>query len=214
MIRIRKPSIPAELQKGVPKTAQDCEEYMNGNRKFEFDARIYGHEIVRSKLRDAQHCKCCYCEGRFGASAPGDIEHYRPKSAVRQEKGSDRLTPGYYWLAYCWNNLFWSCPVCNRTCKNDLFPIENPAERARSHKDSIGRERPLVLDPGGSDDPTLHIDFYDEIAVSSTDKGKTTIQTIGLNRDLLQEARRRHLKHIRTLLLISVRKRIVQFIDS
>lgn len=203
MIRIRKPTAPAELKKGVPKTARDCDEYMNGRRKFEFDERIYRHETVKRTLRDAQHGKCCYCEGRFEAFSSGDIEHYRPMNAVRQKMRSKRHFPGYYWLAYCWSNLFWSCPVCNRTCKNDLFPIENPGERARSHESSIDRERPLIVNPSGSEDPTLHIGFYDEVAVSDTDKGITTIRTIDLNRNDLREARRRHLTHVDMLLFIT-----------
>lgn len=171
MIRIRKPSSrPAELQKGDTKTANDCKEYMNGKRKFEFDAKIYEHEAVRSKLRDAQYCKCCYCEGEFSAFAFGHVEHYRSEGGVRQDKRSKKpLVPGYYWLVHSWDNLLWSCRECN-VRKSDLFLLANPDRRVRSHMGDVNCEVPLIVDRGGSDDPKLHIRFDDDLAVGITEK--------------------------------------------
>ncbi len=210
MIRVRKPSAPAELSEGAFRTAGDCEEYdaneddyVNGEKSFEFCRSIYGHEAVRAKLREAQHFKCCYCEGRFEAFASGDVEHYRPKGAMRQDKYSERLSPGYYWLAYSWDNLFWCCQVCNRSCKRESFPLKNPDRRARSHRDNVDCERPLVIDPSGPDDPKLHIKFQDDLVVGITEKGKTTIETIDLNRVSLREERLEHLDHIRGLFEIT-----------
>ena len=96
MIRVRKPLTTAKLSEGIVRTARDCEDYdaneddyVNGEKKFNFSSDIYGHEVVRTTLREAQHSKCCYCEGRFEAFASGDIEHYRPKGAARQGKCSE-----------------------------------------------------------------------------------------------------------------------------
>lgn len=210
MIRVRKPPAPAELREGFVRTERDCEEfdaneddYVRGKKKFNFRRNIYRHEVVRTTLRKAQHRKCCYCEGRFEAFSPADIEHYRPKGAVRQDKCSERFSPGYYWLAYSWDNLFWCCQVCNRSCKRDFFPLEDPAKRARSHKDNIDCERPLIVDPGGRDDPKRHIEFHDDLAVGRTEKGKTTIEVINLNRASLREERLEHLDHIQSLFEIT-----------
>ena len=38
------------------------------------------------------HGKCAYCETFYSASAPVDVEHYRPKGAVSE----DPSHPGYY----------------------------------------------------------------------------------------------------------------------
>ena len=107
MIRVNKPLPPAGLGAGAARTAEDSDaydlngiDYKSGTRAFDFRKSIYGHQTVKAALRDAQHGKCCYCEGRFEAHAPADVEHYRPKRAVRQDENSETLRPGYYWLAY------------------------------------------------------------------------------------------------------------------
>ena len=152
-------------------------------------------------LHEAQHGKCCYCEGRFQAFSPADVEHYRPKGAVRQNEGSARLRPGYYWLAYSWANLYSCCPTCNRSGKKDLFPLSNPDARARSHADDVGEEAPLIVDPGRND-PRVHIEFRQEYAFGLTAKGAKTIEIIGLNRDALIELRGEHLSLLQTLLTL------------
>lgn len=109
MIRVTKPPCPDALRVGADRTRADCAAYdenaaaySGGEIKFEFDRNVYGHEAVRTTLREAQNRKCCYCEGRSDAFAAADVEHYRPKGAVRQDKKSRKQFPGYYWLAYSW----------------------------------------------------------------------------------------------------------------
>ena len=199
MIRVTKPACPDALLAGAERTKADCAAYSNGERRFKFSKTIYGNEAVKKTLQKAQHRKCCYCEGRFDAFAAADIEHYRPKGAVRQARESQRLSPGYYWLAYSWESLYWCCQVCNRSCKKDLFPLEDPAARARSHRDDVTREKPLLLDPGGLEDPRKHIKFRQWRAVSATTAGKKTIEVLGLNRPELREARLDRLNRLQFL---------------
>ena len=97
MVRVYKPRAPGALARGQARTTRDCEaydarrvDYENGARKFEFNRNIYGHKMVRRVLEKAQNGKCCFCEGKFGAFAPADIEHYRPKGAVRQDETLER----------------------------------------------------------------------------------------------------------------------------
>jgi len=61
---------------------------------------------------------------------------YRPKGAVQQAPGQKKEYPGYYWLAYDWNNLLFICTACN-TKKRELFPLTDSKGRARSHHDDI-----------------------------------------------------------------------------
>ena len=202
MILVTKPGPPERLEVGVAHTREDCIDYQNGTRKFKFKNNLYGHHTVKVVLRDAQHRKCCYCEGRFDANAAADIEHYRPKGAARQDDNSPTLRPGYYWLAYSWENLYWCCQVCNRSHKKDFFPLANPARRARSHRDNVAQEQPLLLDPGATDNPRTHIEFRQERAIGLTEAGSKTIQVVGLNRPALMEDRRSHLRNLHILQVV------------
>ena len=47
----------------------------------------------------------------------GDVEHFRPKSAVLD----DPLHGGYWWLAYDFQNYLLSCSLCNRVRKKTRF---------------------------------------------------------------------------------------------
>lgn len=200
MIQVFKPTAPSILQKaGIARTKKDCEaydansdDYLDGTEKFEFSRDIYSHDDVRIALSRSQDEKCCFCEGRFGAFAPAHVEHYRPKGSTRQDKNSERQYPGYYWLAYSLDNLYWCCQTCN-TNKSDFFPLDDPEKRARSHNCDLADEKPLILDPGGQEDPRLHIGFLDDIADSSTKAGQKTIEVIDLNRQELIDDRRDHL---------------------
>ena len=203
MILVTKPCPPERLDVGVARTREDCAaydahgiDYQEGTRTFIFKKNIYGHHTVKGVLRDAQHGKCCYCEGRFDAYAAADIEHYRPKGAARQDDNSPTLRPGYYWLAYSWENLYWCCQVCNRSHKKDFFPLANPALRARSHTGNVTQEKPLLLDPGATENPRTHIEFRQERAIGLTEAGRKTIHVVGLNRPALIEDRRSHLRHL------------------
>ena len=210
MIRVCKPPSPMRLEKGgVVRTKEDCaaydanpNDYLNGTRKFKFERTIYGHNSVKETLRKVQHKKCCFCEGRFVAFAAADVEHYRPKGAVQQDEKSSRLIPGYYWLAYSWENLYWCCQVCNRNNKKNYFPLVNPSKRARSHNDDIANEKPLILNPGGQEDPRHHIKFRDAIAIGSTRAGQKTLEIVGLNRVTLIDDRLTRLNELRLLLEI------------
>ena len=126
-----KPTYPRRLDSGAEVTRSDCEafdiageEYENGTKSFKFRRNIYSHPSVRQLLKRAHYRKCCFCEGKSNAFAPGDVEHYRPKGAVRQAENSIVLLPGYFWLAYSWENLYWCCQICNRSNKRDFSPLE------------------------------------------------------------------------------------------
>ena len=202
MIRVCKSDAPTRLKTGIVRTEQDCTDYNAGKRKIEFDKSIYGHKTVKNALIKAQYGKCCFCEGRIKAHAYGDVEHYRPKSSVRQARKAKALCPGYYWLAYSWDNLFWCCEICNRANKRDYFPLIDPDNRARAHNDELANEEPLILDPSGQEDPRRHVKFRKEIAESETKAGQITIEIIGLNRSDLAEERLARLNELRRLLAI------------
>ena len=146
MIRIEKPtSVPAELaERGRVATEVLCRKVESGTKeKLSFDQRIYGSPQVKQALAAAQHDKCCFCESKVSHVAYGDVEHFRPKAAVRSSPESQERTPGYYWLAYQWSNLYFACEQCNRRHKRNLFPLQDEDARVVSHHDAdlLPRER-------------------------------------------------------------------------
>ena len=146
----------------------------------------------KSALKQAQFDKCFACESPVSAVAHGDVEHFRPKGGF-QQKASDPVTkPGYYWLAYRWENLFFSCQICNQTHKKNLFPLRKAADRCLDHTGDLSKEAPLFLDPA-RDDPRKHIEFVDDVprGRKNSKRGNATIDGLGLLRDQLQEARRK-----------------------
>lgn len=197
MIRIHKPSeAPIILTtRGKKKKAVFCRlfsrfshDYLNGLRKFRFNSSIYGDSTVKNELIKAQFDKCCYCETKIGED--GEIEHFRPKSECRQNPQTTIEKSGYYWLVYEWTNLVYACHTCNQK-KSIYFPLRDPQTRAKSHKDNLDQEQPLLINPAETD-PAEHITFTIEgraEAVNGSLLGQTTIEILGLNRKSLRDRR-------------------------
>jgi len=207
MIRIHKPAKAPKIltTKGVAQTQTDCmkydqnpTDYHTGMATLTVDNKIYGAKSVKNALMRAQHKKCCYCEAKFPPTSYGAVEHYRPKGAAKQGRGQPIEYPGYYWLAYDWDNLLVSCEVCNTSCKGILFPLMDNNTRARNHHDNLAIERPLLAHPG-LEDPRDHIRFRGEAPEPRTEVGRITIQELGLRRAELEEARRQRLAVIKRL---------------
>ena len=206
MIRIHKPAAPTKLIKDGSKKAeshlqdylQDPTAYQTGEKKFDFANVIYAHSTVKTALIKAQHKKCCFCERLIGED--GDIEHFRPKSAYRQKVKTTLTYPGYYWLAYDWENLYLSCGPCNQRSKKNWFPIVTQAHRAQLNNNDCSRETPLLINPS-QEDPSQHIGFRGEIpyAHSKSKQGETTIEILKLDRPILNQARLHHLETIKHL---------------
>lgn len=199
MIRVEKPTDPPEVLRAKGKNkrrgmssaySRARADYRSGAKTFEFDSKIYGHKDVKSVLITAQHDKCVFCESKVTHIAYGDVEHFRPKAGYRQQRSDDLGRPGYYWLAYEWDNLFFACQLCNQRYKRNLFPLSDPAGRALDHKHDIEDEDPLFIDPATTD-PEEHISFRAEIAfpVDGSPLGHATLDSIGLNREELVEVR-------------------------
>jgi uncharacterized protein (TIGR02646 family) len=210
MIRINKSNnLPIKLSgdgRAVNQTNKqlfdaDPANYLNGNLKFEFKSSIYGHPSVKDQLIEEQHGKCCFCESDFRANGYGDVEHFRPKGGFQQRKNDRVIKSGYFWLAYDWGNLFFSCQICNQRFKKNYFPLENENFRARSHHENINNEQCLLINPS-IDNPENHISFHrgSEIPHSKDDKGSKSISGFGLKRENLNKVRRKYLHNFTTSL--------------
>ncbi len=157
-----------------------------------------------------QHGRCGYCEINVMVGHFGDVEHFAPKNEVAEfhvgdNEGSEvehlaslkgrspslKINPGYWWLAYEWDNYLLSCMICNQTWKNSLFPVKHPPPRAGAPLETDA-ESILLLNPFGSRDPARHLRFDINGFVSPRNgsiHGRETIRTCGLNRLALINAR-------------------------
>jgi hypothetical protein len=86
-----------------------------------------------------------------------DVEHLRPKARADRSPGC-KDTHGYFWLAYTWSNLLFACNVCNRTSKNEKFPLENGSQALQDPEEPPGKEKSLLLDPA-TENGVKHIVF-------------------------------------------------------
>ncbi len=174
---------------------------------------VYGHVEVRAALESVFSHKCAYCESEATATGPWDVEHFRPKGRVAESTGH----PGYYWLAYTWENLYLSCPYCNqrrtdkpttedRTArppkgKLDQFPLRDESTRASLPGADLAVEDRLLLDPC-HDDPEQHLAVDAKgtlVALQGSDMATATIEVCHLNRRRLRIAR---VKALRTALAL------------
>lgn len=165
-----------------------------GNTAFCFDNKVFAHKTVKEQMMEDQHRKCAYCE-QFKNGDFGCVEHYRPKGGYDLGSGTPLQQPGYYWLAYDWKNLLFSCSECNTSYKRNHFPLVNENARDIEHRD-ITNEEPTIINPVTTD-PGDHIEFSEFIIrpkmVDGQESilGKTTIGVFRLNdRKDLKERRR------------------------
>lgn len=151
----------------------------------------WGEDDIRTALWEMQHHKCCYCERKREKNRESDIEHFRPKAEVTEASASHR---GYWWLAYKWENLFFSCRYCNQQYKKNRFPVANEANRAQTEKCLLANEDCYLIDPTEKDpEEEIGFDWYDVSNVTSGSVrtlafargrsiyGAQTIDIVGLN---------------------------------
>jgi len=158
------------------------------------------------------YSKCAYCEANHSAGFPAHVEHYRPKLLVTEARNAINH-PGYFWLAYEWENLLLSCNNCNtlhsfvrdgqkvsRPGKWNEFKIKKqrvaePSADPDKWSEELKAEEPLLLNPY-FDNPSEHIYFLEGkehfgMFYHLTREGEETIEACDLNRLPLVEARKK-----------------------
>ena len=171
---------------------------------------------TRNALTELFNGKCAYCETRLGEASQGDIERFRPRNGVA-ETSSKKLSGQYlfdhYWAqAFVWDNLLPACPSCKRS-KANRFPIEPGSTRAPADADraALRNEKPLLLDPCGEDEPNLHLLFSADGTVSGlSERGRATIEVLGLNRTPLCHERQLEAKRFQTALAQAATGKLVK----
>ncbi|MFK5975248.1 MAG: TIGR02646 family protein [Sulfurovum sp.] len=163
------------------------------------------------------HFKCAYCEKDI-KDEDKHIEHYRPKSR-------------YYWLAYSWDNLLFSCGQCNRPkgrkfltkkCSN-LYGNESFDNIHNLGSQYDLEEYPMIINPE-QDDVLSDIVFDNKAIISShNERVQYTIdEACNLNRNGLVENRikvfnalkRRIVKHIYNKDITGLESEIENFVEE
>ncbi len=138
----------------------------------------------KEAFRMAQHGKCGYCDREIGSTQSGDVEHFRPKALVTD--GKKKIAPGYWWMAYSWENWLYACEICNRKYKKNAFPVR---QRLPLKPGVESQEEALLLDPF-TVDPRSHLKYRADGKIEgTTPEGDRTIGTCGLYRKPLKDKR-------------------------
>ena len=144
------------------------------------DSHRAAYCAFKDVLAERQRKKCCYCERIITASF-NDVEHYRPFSQ-------------YWWLAWTWENLLFACAPCNRSGKNDAFPLAAGSITLQVGELPPGAERPLMLDPA-TDDPRRHIRFLQVNGkwrpIGEDERGRETLRVLRFDDEYDDRVQRR-----------------------
>ncbi|MFB9989996.1 retron system putative HNH endonuclease [Bacillus benzoevorans] len=169
MIKVKRTKIPKSLQ--VNEATWKSELLYQIKLKGEYSKvtstykERYKQDDIKEALEKMYSEKCCYCETIIGIASYEHIEHLRPKGLKQ-----------FHHLSFDWDNLHWSCQICNNK-KRDQWNEQAP-----------------ILDPC-TDDPEQHIDFdlstCKAVEKDGSERGKTTISHVDLNREKLVRARKR-----------------------
>lgn len=207
MIHIKRSRVPVPRplnrkgQNDLTETERAIKWYAVDRNQGTFNFQVYRDPEVKTALRRLFHGKCAYCEASYVEDSPGDVEHFRPKSAIKINGRIEK--PGYYWLAADWDNLLPSCSECNRertqefpdssvkvAGKSNWFPVKG--KHVRSHtKNVIKEEKRLLLHPC-RDFPNRHLEFTFRGGIRyipGSEKGLHSIEVFALNRNGLVDGR-------------------------
>ena len=206
-VRYEEPNT-AEYKKWKARALKKREEHLESFRKqlpFKVSDALY--KARKQDLFAQFHKKCAYCEINLLEGQPGNVEHYRPKGAIKNLDQSEVTCPpnnaphpGYFWLAYDWRNLLPACTLCNSPNSHpvigsfgkwDYFPVGGGRVNGPDANDAaLAAEDALIIHPRFQD-PADHLELELETGAlrHKTPQGKATIQILGLNRPDLMAAR-------------------------
>ena len=172
------------------------------NEEYEIAEGVYRHIEVQKALEKLFHGKCAYCESQLEETG-WNVEHYRPKGRVAESQDH----PGYYWLAYRWENLLPSCIPCNQRRQDkpswddpipgqtqgklDQFPIADETKRATGPEADLKQEQPLLFNPCINDfKAEFHYNQFGQILEENqSQRLKETIRICHLTRSRLRKKR-------------------------
>lgn len=186
-MRLPRPAQPAPLAAARDRLTDELARAWRQKRSRgpDLDPVLQAPEVIGTLL-EMTDGTCAYCERSLEAhgSDAAVVAHHRPTWGAVGSAGDVDLQ-AYWWLSYDWANLYPACADCVRA-RGTRFPVNG--NRA-APGDDLTAERPLLLDPA-TDDPDDHLRFHSDGTVSAlTERGRTTLDVLALNRDYLVKAR-------------------------
>lgn len=121
-------------------------------------ADITGYRApVYAALHQRQRAKCAWCERPIGRTGE-PVEHVRPKGGASDAAGQ-RAPTHYWWLAWTWENLVFSCASCNSAGnKGNRYPLRpgtarlpEPTAPVAPGWFDVSAEAPLLIHPRRED---------------------------------------------------------------
>jgi uncharacterized protein (TIGR02646 family) len=196
MIRIEHKKKPSFLQSKIVDLAIEklTEFYSSKNRsqkRYDWPFNTEIDDQLKIYLNDVFFGKCGYCETKINPDL-AKVDRYRPNNGVRDK--NEYFQDLYWWLAFEWDNLIYSCKECNQY-KANYFPIKGARALTQNH--DLKREHKMLLNPY-EDDSSKHLSYDDFGNIHPiTDEGFQTIELLRLDRTYLVEDRRKAGKEIR-----------------
>ena len=195
MIKIKRACPPqnTKMDQKKDQALKSIEQSINQGKKPKIMPLWREDSKVKEFLHNSQHGKCCYCERKRDRKMEMDVEHFRPKCAVKESKNHQ----GYWWRAYKWCNLLLACKKCNTQKKGIKFPLQNERNRAFKPQDDLTKEKPFLINPLTEnpedfieyDIPTNNKKPLMVKAISKDERGNKTINELtGINdQEVLEE---------------------------
>ncbi len=196
MIKIERGSPPADtaMDRKRERVLRKIRELVGSGKsnstKIKFNT-LWSAPEVKDFLYESQLGKCCYCE-RNRDKKEFDVEHFRPKGKVKE---AELNHPGYWWLAYDWENLLIACKTCNQK-KSSHFPLKDEKNRAYLEDTDLGKEVPILINPL-NENPELFIDYDVREtglmvkAIGRCERGENTVNALtGINDRKVMEERK------------------------
>jgi uncharacterized protein (TIGR02646 family) len=192
MISVKKDFTTPPTKLNTDKRTALIKDALVSKSEHKVDKAVYRDGTIEALQAEIRYNnKCAYCECDTSAGAPMQVEHYRPKKAVTEDKAHG----GYYWLAYEWSNLLLSCSKCNNR-KRNRFPIEGTRVMAAvigtdglpeavylmANSIVFLAEKPLLLNPEIDEVEKDFVFLPDGHIKALTKKGKETIKVCNLDR--------------------------------
>lgn len=161
MIQIIRQPEPAHLAKNRDKWLTKFLEKRANKPDARPSNKQYGHEKIRVVLRAMSHNKCFYCERKLEEGTEQEqVDHYNTITDAPEK-------------AFSWDNLYLSCPECNKK-------LANPVDEC--------------LNPCGNVDPREHLTFDREEIKFRSALGENTVCKYKLERGTLNHLRVRALQ--------------------
>lgn len=196
MIRLKNVPKPKYLESSAVREQLDkMRTAIKAGEEPDFPPLWSKNDSVREALHKRHYDgKCAFTERRRDIKYERDVEHFRPKGKVEEEK----THKGYWWLAYEWDNLLISTMLINRENKRTFFPLLDCSTRVYNENENLMVEKPVLINPA-IEDPAIYITFrwekkksgwmcgaiptFEDEALGG--RGEQTIKIIGINRKTL-----------------------------